>query len=188
VENLHLRYIKIYMRIIWKASGSGSYKISLSSWLETKEDKSFKYGYVQFVAVCRKCILNKKILLLCDAAASAEGVTKNAAAQEFEQLLMRKAQELKQEIEGTCIFLIGMMGSGKSTVGRLLAEALEYQFLDSDTVIESYAGGLSVAEIFKKWKEERFRELESQALQELSSAGEVVVATGGGAVVQPRNW
>jgi ABC-type dipeptide/oligopeptide/nickel transport system ATPase subunit len=91
---------------------------------------------------------------------SAEGVTKNAAAQEFEQLLMRKAQELKEEIEGTCIFLIGMMGSGKSTVGRLLAEALEYQFLDSDTVIESYAGGLSVAEIFKKWKEERFRELE----------------------------
>jgi shikimate kinase len=102
--------------------------------------------------------------------------------------MQRKAQELKQEIEGTCIFLIGMMGSGKSTVGRLLAEALEYQFLDSDTVIESYAGGLSVPEIFKKWKEERFRELESQALQELSSAGEVVVATGGGAVVQPRNW
>lgn len=79
--------MKIYMWIIWKASGSGSYKISLSSWLETKEDKSFKYGYVQFVAVCWKCILTKKILLLCDAAASAEGVTKNAAAQEFEQLL-----------------------------------------------------------------------------------------------------
>jgi hypothetical protein len=76
------------MRIIWKASGTGSYKISLSSWLETKEDKSCKYGYVQFVAVCWKCILTKKILLLCDAAASAEGGTKNAAAQEFEQLLM----------------------------------------------------------------------------------------------------
>lgn len=60
VENLHLTYMKIYMRIIWKASGSGSYKISLSSWLETKEDKSFKYGYVQFVAVCWKCILTKR--------------------------------------------------------------------------------------------------------------------------------
>jgi polynucleotide 5'-kinase involved in rRNA processing len=66
---------------------------------------------------------------------SAEGVTKNAAAQEFEQLLMRKAQELKQEIEGTCIFLIGMMGSGKSTVGRLMSEALGYKFLDRYTFL-----------------------------------------------------
>ncbi|KAH8937335.1 hypothetical protein BDL97_16G022600 [Sphagnum fallax] len=117
-----------------------------------------------------------------------KGINRNVSVQDFEQLLMEKAQQVKQEIERTCIFLIGMMGSGKSTVGRLMSEALGYKFLDSDNVIESYAGGLSVAEIFQTLKEEGFRKLESQALRELSLTSDLVVATGGGAVVQHQNW
>ena len=80
------------------------------------------------------------------------------------------------------IYLIGMMASGKSTIGKVLAEALGYTFVDMDAEIEAKRGK-SISQIFATEGESYFRELESQLLQELSSIKNVVISTGGGAPV-----
>lgn len=111
-----------------------------------------------------------------------------AVLSEFEELLTQKSQEVAQLNEGTTIFLVGMMASGKSTIGRILADALSYAFFDSDEVIVSYVDDLPVKEIFRQHGEATFRDLETRALQQLSEANSLVVATGGGAVVRNENW
>jgi shikimate kinase len=88
------------------------------------------------------------------------------------------------ELQGTSLFLVGMMGSGKSTVGRMLASVLKYCFFDSDSVIEQAVGGATVSDIFRENGEEGFRDLETAVLRELSAYRNCVVATGGGAVVR----
>ena len=65
-----------------------------------------------------------------------------------------------ENTNNTNLFLIGMMGSWKSTVGRKLAETLDMEFVDTDDVIEEMTE-MKVAEIFKEFGEERFREMES---------------------------
>jgi shikimate kinase len=85
------------------------------------------------------------------------------------------------------IYLIGMMGSGKSTIGELLAKRLGYQFIDTDTTIEKTARQ-SVAEIFQTSGEAEFRQLETQVLAEISAYTRLVVATGGGIVIKLENW
>ena len=77
------------------------------------------------------------------------------------------------------IFLIGFMGSGKSTVGAMLAERLNLPFLDSDKEIEKKSGK-SITEIFSKDGEAAFREMEMNFLQELKSVAPSVIAVGGG--------
>lgn len=77
------------------------------------------------------------------------------------------------------IFLIGFMGSGKSTVGALLAERLNFPFLDSDKEIEKKAGK-SINEIFLQDGEAAFREMETEFLEGLKSAAPSVIAVGGG--------
>lgn len=85
------------------------------------------------------------------------------------------------------ILLIGMMGAGKSTVGRLLAERLGCEYLDSDAQVEA-ATGQTVVELFESVGERGFREAESAALAEaLSSSGPLVVSVAGGAVLDPDN-
>ena len=91
------------------------------------------------------------------------------------------SQPLGERLQGTNLYLVGMMGSGKSTVGPLLAKALGYRFLDADAVI-SQAAGCSIPEIFERDGEEGFRRLERQVLQQLSQWHSLVVATGGGIV------
>uniref|UniRef100_A0A0D6QTH5 shikimate kinase n=1 Tax=Araucaria cunninghamii TaxID=56994 RepID=A0A0D6QTH5_ARACU len=103
-------------------------------------------------------------------------------------VLKKNADEISIGLEGKIIFLVGMMGSGKTTVGKILSEALGYNFIDSDRLIEQAAGGTSVAQIFKEKNEEYFRDNESKVLGELSTMHRLVVATGGGAVVRPQNW
>ncbi|MEI6556222.1 MAG: shikimate kinase [Paludibacter sp.] len=78
------------------------------------------------------------------------------------------------------IFLIGYMGSGKTTIGKLLAERLNYTFIDMDTHIEENQFK-SVSHIFEELGEEKFRLLEQQCLHEVSGFENVVIATGGGA-------
>ena len=97
------------------------------------------------------------------------------------------SQPLGDRLQGANLYLVGMMGSGKSTVGPLLAEALGYRFLDADAVI-SQAAGCSIPEIFERDGEEGFRRLERQVLQQLSQWHSLVVATGGGIVTVPANW
>lgn len=90
-------------------------------------------------------------------------------------------------LDGTNVFLIGMMGVGKSTLGKLLAKKLQYCFFDTDTLVEQCAG-MSVAEIFAKDGEANFRQLEHQVLAEVSAYKQLVVATGGGIVLDKLNW
>ena len=94
---------------------------------------------------------------------------------------------LKQRLGGRSLYLVGMMGSGKTSTGRPLAERLGYGFVDADAVIEQ-AAGCSIPEIFERDGEEGFRKLESQVLSAISQRHSLVVATGGGVVTQPENW
>ncbi|XP_031091517.1 shikimate kinase, chloroplastic-like isoform X2 [Ipomoea triloba] len=103
-------------------------------------------------------------------------------------VLKSKSEEIEPYLSGRCIYLVGMMGSGKTTVGRIIAEALGYAFFDYDTLIEQAVGGTSVAEIFKLHGEGFFRDNETEVLRKLSLMREVVVSTGGGVVVRPINW
>ncbi|MFZ4729295.1 MAG: shikimate kinase [Pseudanabaena sp.] len=90
-------------------------------------------------------------------------------------------------LNGTNIFLIGMMGAGKSTVGKHLAQKLGYNFLDTDPLIEKCAGK-PIPEIFAKDGEDTFRDLEQQVLSQVSAYTRLVVATGGGIVMRSLNW
>ncbi len=78
------------------------------------------------------------------------------------------------------IYLIGYMGSGKSTIAAALSERLSWDWIDIDEVI-STRSGLSIPEIFRRYGEEDFRSLESSALHRSISQEHVVIATGGGA-------
>jgi len=84
------------------------------------------------------------------------------------------------------IYLTGFMGAGKSTVGKLLAQRLGLNFIDSDWLIEERLG-LSVKEIFQERGERAFRELESAIITEISQLQDRVVALGGGAILSEKN-
>ncbi len=94
---------------------------------------------------------------------------------------------LKQRLSGRSLYLVGMMGSGKTSTGRPLAKRLGYGFVDADAVIEQSAG-CSIPEIFERDCEAGFRQIESQVLNAISQRHSLVVATGGGVVTQPENW
>jgi shikimate kinase len=84
------------------------------------------------------------------------------------------------------IALIGMMGSGKSVVGYLLAEQLGWRFVDIDALIVT-AEGKPIADIFAHSGEESFRRIEARTVREVASLEGQVIATGGGAVLRPEN-
>jgi len=77
------------------------------------------------------------------------------------------------------IFLVGFMGSGKSTVGRGLAGRLGYSFIDMDARLEA-EHGMTINEIFEKLGEKAFREMENSLLEEMVSLQDTVISTGGG--------
>lgn len=84
------------------------------------------------------------------------------------------------------ISLIGMPGCGKSTVGRQLARRLQVPFMDSDHVIEARIG-CPIRQYFEREGEERFRDVESDVIDELSQVPDGVLSTGGGSVLRPSN-
>lgn len=84
------------------------------------------------------------------------------------------------------IVLIGMPASGKSTVGRYVAEALGRSFIDSDDEIRRLAG-CEIPEIFERCGETHFRDIEEAAISEISKLSSVVIATGGGAILRECN-
>ena len=84
------------------------------------------------------------------------------------------------------LFLVGPMGAGKSAVGRQLARMLHLSFVDSDDEIESRTG-VDIPFIFEKEGEEGFRKREAKVIDDLSALDGVVLATGGGAVVDPQS-
>ena len=84
------------------------------------------------------------------------------------------------------IALVGLPGSGKSTIGRQLARRLGEAFVDSDHVIEKQLG-CSIREYFEREGEERFRDVEESVIDDLTLSHEGVLATGGGAVLREAN-
>jgi shikimate kinase len=90
-------------------------------------------------------------------------------------------------LDGTNVFLIGMMGAGKSTIGQLLAQKLQYHFFDTDDLIERSAGR-KIPEIFANSGELVFRQFEHLVLSEVAAYTNLVVATGGGIVLDRMNW
>ncbi|MFB2705563.1 MULTISPECIES: shikimate kinase AroK [Marinobacter] len=84
------------------------------------------------------------------------------------------------------VVLVGPMGAGKSTIGRMLAKELGYRFLDSDRIIEERCGA-NIPWIFDVEGEDGFRQRETAMLDELSETRSTVLATGGGAVMRPEN-
>ncbi|MDR2430958.1 MAG: shikimate kinase [Candidatus Margulisbacteria bacterium] len=84
------------------------------------------------------------------------------------------------------IVLIGFMGSGKTSTGRLLAKQLGYRFIDTDNLIEQQ-NGMTVANIFARKGEEFFRQQETALLKQLNGADNSVIATGGGIVLTGEN-
>jgi len=77
------------------------------------------------------------------------------------------------------IYLLGLMGSGKTTIGKKLAKKLAYQFVDLDDLIEKKIG-ISIANYFEKFGEESFRIIEQQTLRETLELNNTIVSTGGG--------
>jgi shikimate kinase len=90
-------------------------------------------------------------------------------------------------LKGLNIFLIGLMGCGKSTVGKILAHELGYRFFDTDVLLEKVAGK-SINEIFATEGEGFFRDLETQVLDQVSLCTKSAIATGGGIVLRKQNW
>lgn len=84
------------------------------------------------------------------------------------------------------VFLVGPMGAGKTTIGRLLAEELHKEFYDSDQMIEERAGA-DVSWIFDVEGEEGFRDRERKVISELTGLDNIVLATGGGAILAEQN-
>lgn len=84
------------------------------------------------------------------------------------------------------VYLVGLMGAGKTTVGRMLAKRLNLDFVDSDREIEARTG-VSIPTIFEIEGEDGFRKREAQVIADLSMQGGQVVATGGGAVLLKEN-
>jgi shikimate kinase len=88
-------------------------------------------------------------------------------------------------LSGRSIVLVGMMGAGKSSIGRRLAGRLGIPFIDADTEIES-AAGMTIPEIFEKHGEPYFRAGEARVIARLLDNGPQVLATGGGSVMDPQ--
>jgi shikimate kinase len=85
------------------------------------------------------------------------------------------------------IYLIGFMGAGKTSVGRILAKSLRMGFVDIDDRIEKELG-MTISQIFSKRGEDYFRDAESKMLKTVSQKNGQVIATGGGIVLRDENW
>lgn len=91
--------------------------------------------------------------------------------------------EIRAALGGRLVVLVGMMGAGKSTIGRRLAGRLQLPFIDADSEIEA-AAGMSIAEIFETHGEAHFRDGEAKVITRLLSGGPAVLATGGGSFMR----
>ncbi len=94
---------------------------------------------------------------------------------------------LIKTLGGRSLYLVGMMGSGKSKSGPYIAKALQYSFVDQDQLIEKVTKN-SISQIFNETGESHFRDIETQVLKEIGKQHSLVVATGGGVVTRSENW
>jgi len=93
---------------------------------------------------------------------------------------------IRDGLRGRALVFVGMMGSGKSAIGQRLAARLGLPFVDADAAIVEAAAGMTIPEIFAKYGERYFRDGERRVIMRLLNSGEIVLATGGGAFMDPR--
>ncbi|MFT3847980.1 MAG: shikimate kinase [Propionivibrio sp.] len=93
---------------------------------------------------------------------------------------------MSRGISNSNIYLVGLMGSGKTTIGRILAKRSGLVFLDTDREVEERTG-VSIPTIFEIEGEDGFRKRESQMVEECARMSNTIVATGGGVVLRPEN-
>lgn len=105
----------------------------------------------------------------------------------YPEVIAPEVKELRSVLKKCSIYLIGPMGSGKSVVGKYLAQELRFRFLDTDQLIEAVSKK-SIPQIFADDGEEAFRDLETAVLDQVAPFIGCVVATGGGAVLRKTNW
>ena len=92
--------------------------------------------------------------------------------------------ELASALGVRCIVLVGMMGAGKSTIGRRMAARLRLPFVDADSEIETAHAGMTIPEIFAAYGEPYFRDGEARVIARLLDHGPAIVATGGGSFMR----
>lgn len=125
--------------------------------------------------------INGLAMLVAQAKKSAETFLNHSIPDEkIEEIIKKLEQQTKN------IVLIGMPGSGKSTIGKKLSEMLERPFFDTDSEIKK-SEGKSPSDIIKEQGEEYFRKVETKVLAEISKKSGFVIATGGGIVTRPEN-
>ncbi len=125
--------------------------------------------------------MNGLLMLVAQAKESAEWFTNATVADDkIQQIHFLLWQQMKN------IILIGMPGSGKTTVGALLAKSMGKEFIDADAYLAEKAGR-SIPEIFATDGEDVFRKLETETLSELGKRSGIILATGGGCVTRPEN-
>uniref|UniRef100_A0A7N1A294 Inactive shikimate kinase like 1, chloroplastic n=1 Tax=Kalanchoe fedtschenkoi TaxID=63787 RepID=A0A7N1A294_KALFE len=99
----------------------------------------------------------------------------------------KRAAEISGELKGTSIFLVGMKSNIKTSMGKILADALRYYYFDSDELVEDAAGADAGGKSFRERDEEGFCSSETEVLKQLSSMGRLVVCAGDGAVQSSTN-
>lgn len=105
-----------------------------------------------------------------------------------EELADRVYKKLALAVYGRKIILIGYMGAGKTTLGRYISQKFGYAFVDTDAYIAQKTG-MTVSDIFARYGEAYFRELETETLKELKEQkGDMIIATGGGLPMREENW
>lgn len=101
------------------------------------------------------------------------------------QMSGKVAESIRRVLHGRSVVLIGLMGAGKTTVGRRLAQRLDLPFSDADQEIEQ-AAGKTIPEIFADHGEQHFRDGECRVIARLLKSGQQVIATGGGAYMNEQ--
>ncbi|OAY35934.1 hypothetical protein MANES_12G142800v8 [Manihot esculenta] len=165
------------LRFAWRLKGKQKFPAFVSAYFLPARNKN-RHRSVSLEVLCSYKNSPASVM---------ESGSSHASCDEY-LILKNKSQEVEPYINGRCIYLVGMMGSGKTTVGKILSQVLGYSFCDCDTLVEEEVDGTPVAEIFKLYGEGFFRNKETEALQKLSMMHRLVVSTGGGAVVRPINW
>ncbi|KAG0459579.1 hypothetical protein HPP92_022707 [Vanilla planifolia] len=115
------------------------------------------------------------------------GSIMSAMVLEASFVVKKKAVDVCNELKGTSIFLVGVNCTTKTNTGKLLANALRYCYLDSDSIVEQATGCSSDSKSFREREDEAFREAETEVLKQLSSTGHLVVSVSDGAVESARN-
>jgi len=112
----------------------------------------------------------------------------NDAPPSVESRTTAPGRELAEALTNVNLYLVGMMGSGKTSVGELVSRQLgSYTFLDTDATLET-ATQRTIADIFAEDGEEEFRKLEGSIMEQVAAYVRLVVATGGGVVSRQQNW